>query len=69
MGDEKKCDKGGFCCSATKFFLAILLLGALAVGGSVAAAKATGHPEWNLLTKIMSLVEDHKPAPKPHEVY
>ena len=69
MGEDKKCDKGS--CSVTKFFVAILLLGGLAIGGSVAAAKVTGHPEWNLLTRIMTLIGDHKPdsSPKVHEVY
>lgn len=69
MGEDKKCDKGGTCCSVTKVFLAIVLLGALAIGGSVAAAKMTGHDEWNLLTKIMNVIQDHKPAVKAHEVY
>ena len=39
-------------------------LAAFVVGGSVAAAKFTGHPEWNLVTKIVGAVEkaqEHKP--------
>lgn len=62
MGEEKK---HGKCCSVTKFLAAIILLAGLAVGGSVAAAKFTGHPEYNLLTKIMNLV--NRPAEAPQK--
>jgi hypothetical protein len=61
MGDDKKCESGKKCCGITKFFAAIILLGGLAVGGSVAAAKFTGHPEYNLVTKIMNVVNSHAP--------
>ena len=59
MGEEKKCEKKGGC-SVMKFFAVLILLGALVVGGSVAAAKFTGHPEYNLVTKIMTTVNAHK---------
>jgi hypothetical protein len=64
MGEDNKCEKGKGGCSVAKFLLALILLGAFVVGGSVAAAKFAGHPEWNLVTKIMGAVErveEHKP--------
>ena len=56
MGEDKKCE-GKKGCSVTKFFMALILLAVLVVGGSFAAAKFLGHPEWNLVTKIMGAVE------------
>ena len=64
MGEDKKCEKGKSCCPVFKLFAAVILLGALAIGGSVAAAKFTDHPEWNLVTKIMNLVQQHAPPQK-----
>jgi hypothetical protein len=57
MGEDKKCEKGKKGCSVTKFFMAVILLGVLVVGGSYAAAKFLNHPEWNLVTKIMGAAE------------
>ena len=56
MGEDKKCE-GKKGCSVTKFFMALILVGALVVGGSVVAAKFLGHPEWNLVNKIMGAAE------------
>jgi hypothetical protein len=60
MGDEKKCEKKGGC-SVMKFFAALILVAALVVGGSYVADKAFGHPELNLVTKIMNAVNSHTP--------
>ena len=69
MGEDKSCEKGKKGCTFTKFVMALFLTGALVVGGSVAAAKFLGHPEWNLITKIMNLVEGHQAAEKAKEYY
>ena len=59
MGEEKKCDKKGGC-SVMKFFAALILVAALVVGGGFVADKVFGHPEFNLVTKIMDKVNAHK---------
>ena len=64
MGEDKKGEKGKGGGSVAKFLLALILLGALVVGGSVPAAKFSGHPEWNLVTRILDAVQkaqEHKP--------
>ena len=57
MGEDKKGEKKGkSCCSGFKLFAALILVAGLIVGGSVVLAKATDHPEWNLISRIMSML-------------
>ena len=56
MGEDKKGEKGKSCCSGLKLFAALILVAGLIVGGSVLAAKVANHPEWNLVTKIVSML-------------
>ena len=64
MGEDKRDrqdPKGGGGHPVLKLFAAMILVAGLIVGGSVLAAKFTDHPEWNLVNRILELVNAQMP--------